>query len=270
MDSSSPRETHGPLPDTRPLEWAGFSLLTLFCLWSLLAILPPQVLNPVWGHQLVTNLVNNSPLLLLGVALNRLAVALNPRESARQAWRLRICRLAGLAALVYLLLIPLDVVATWRQVQGLRLQAAEREQAMDRRYREALKANEGASSTSSLMQNLRAFQAPELSPQDQNRPLADLKRELSASLETSLTSQKAQIRRATPATLFAMGREALRLLLSCLVCTLGLSALSWNDVTKQSQLESLAQSLQRRRFRQQARRQAEKRKAATRNPWVCR
>lgn len=122
MDSSSPRQIHGPLPDTHPLEWAGFSLLTLFCLWSLLAILPPQVLNPVWGHQLVTNLVNNSPLLLLRVALNRLAVALNPRESARQAWRLRICRLANLAASeLVVLFLPIGGIV----IRGDRQQANE-------------------------------------------------------------------------------------------------------------------------------------------------
>ena len=75
MERSRPAETSSPPPDTRPLDWTGFLLLVLFSIWSLLALLPLQLFSPVWAHQLVVTLANNAPLLLIGVALLRLAIA---------------------------------------------------------------------------------------------------------------------------------------------------------------------------------------------------
>jgi hypothetical protein len=53
-----------------------------------------------------------------------------------------------------------------------------------------------------------------------------------------------------------MGRESLRLVLSALVCALGLSALSWNGNTQRSQLQAIADGLARMRQRNQALRKA--------------
>lgn len=228
-----------PVADSRPLEWAGFMLLALFGIWSLLAMLPLQLLSPVWGHQLVTTLVNNSPLLLIGVAFMRLALNLDPGESAWQSWRLRVCRLAALVAVLYLLLIPFDLFTTWRQVESLQRLSQGRLRAIDQRYGEALQVIERATDASSLASGLRQFQGPPLSPQDLARPLVELKRDLRASLLSSRTSLRNQAAGPTPATLFAMGREALRLMFSSLVCALGLSALSWNPTTQRSQLQAL-------------------------------
>jgi len=256
MDSGSSREPFTPLPDTRPLEWAGFTLLALFGIWSLLSILPLQVLNPVWGHQLVTNLVNNSPLLLLSVALIRLAIALNPRESARQAWRLRICRLAALAAVLYLLLIPLDLVSTWRQVHGLQIQAQRRMRAIDKVQQQAVQAIEQADDAASLSSRLRQLQGPQLTPADLAKPLPDLKRELRDSVARNFAALRNQAAGPKAEMLFAMGKESLRLVLSALVCALGMSALSWNTDSGTSQLQDLANGLVRMRLRRKTRRRA--------------
>ena len=93
MERSRPAETSSPPPDTRPLDWTGFLLLVRFSIWSLLAILPLQLFSPVWAHQLVVTLANNAPLLLIGVALLRLAIAWGAGAPAVRAWRLRVCRL---------------------------------------------------------------------------------------------------------------------------------------------------------------------------------
>ena len=259
MERSRSAETSSPPPDTRPLDWTGFLLLALFSIWSLLAILPLQLFSPVWAHQLVVTLVNNAPLLLIGVALLRLAIAWGAGAPAVQAWRLRVCRLAALAAVVYLLMIPLDLVSTWRQVQGLQLQAQSRQRAMDRLEQQALQAIDQAADGASLASRLRQLQGPQLTSTDLAQPLPDLKLQLRASLASNFAALRNQAAGPRAETLFAMGRESLRLVLSALVCALGLSALSWNGNTQRSQLQAIADGLARMRQRNQALRKATKR-----------
>lgn len=249
-------ESRSPLADTRPLDWAGVLLLILFAIWSLLAILPLQLLSPVWGHQLVVTLVNNAPLLLIGVGLLRLAIGLGPGEPALRAWRLRLCRLAAVAAVVFLLLVPLDLVSTWRQVQGLQLQAQRNQRAMDRVQQQALQAIDQAADGASLASRLRQLQGPQLTPAELAQPLPDLKLQLRASLTRNFAAMRAQAAGPRADTLFAMGRESLRLVLSALVCALAMSALSWNADSETSQLEALGDGLARMRLRRETRRRA--------------
>lgn len=244
MERSRSAETSSPPPDTRPLDWTGFLLLALFSIWSLLAILPLQLHSPIWGHQLVVTLVNNAPLLLIGVALLRLAIAWGAGGApAVLVWRLRICRLAALAAVVYFLLVPLDLVSTWRQVQGLQLQAQRRQRAVDRVEQQALQAIDQAADGASLASRLRQLQGPQLTSTDLAQPLPDLKLQLRASLASNFAVLRNRAAGPRAETLFAMGRESLRLVLSALVCALGLSALSWNSRTERSQLQALAEGL---------------------------
>lgn len=258
MDSGSSPRPPSLLPDTRPLDWAGFLLLALFAIWSLLAILPLQLLNPVWGHLLVVTLVNNSSLLLIGVALLRLAIGWGPGEPAFRAWRLRVCRLAAHVAVVYLLLVPLDLVSTWRQVQGLQQQAQRSERAIDRVQLQALQVIDQAPDGASLVSRLRELQGPQLSSAELDLPLPDLKVQLRASLTRNFAALRNQTAGPRADMLFAMGRESIRLVLSSLVCALGLSALSWNAVTERSQLQALADGVATMRLRRESRRMASK------------
>ena len=259
MERSRSAETSSPPPDTRPLDWTGFLLLALFSIWSLLAILPLQLFSPVWAHQLVVTLVNNAPLLLIGVALLRLAIAWGAGAPAVRAWRLRVCRLAALASVVYVLMVPLDLVSTWRQVQGLQLQAQSRQRAMDRLEQQALQAIDQAADGASLASRLRQLQGPQLTSTDLAQPLPDLKLQLRASLASNFAALRNQAAGPRAETLFAMGRESLRLVLSALVCALGLSALSWNGNTQRSQLQAIADGLAKMRQRNLALRKATKR-----------
>jgi len=191
----------------------------------------------------VVTLVNNAPLLLIGVALLRLAIAWGAGAPAVRAWRLRVCRLAALASVVYVLMVPLDLVSTWRQVQGLPLQAQSRQRAMDRVEQQALQASDQAADGASLASRLRQLQGPQLTSTDLAQPLPDLKLELRASLASNFAALRNQAAGPRAETLFAMGRESLRLVLSALVCALGLSALSWNGNTQWSQLQAIADGL---------------------------
>jgi hypothetical protein len=204
----------------------------------------------------VGTLVNNAPLLLIGVALLRLAIAWGAGAPAVRAWRLRVCRLAALAAVVYLLMVPLDLVSTWRQVQGVQLQAQSRQRAMDRVEQQALQAIDQAADGASLASRLRQLQGPQLTSTDLAQPLPDLKLQLRASLASNFAALRNQAAGPRAETLFAMGRESLRLVLSALVCALGLSALSWNAATQRSQLQAIADDLAKMRQRNQALRKA--------------
>ena len=56
----------------------GLCLLLLYIGSILVAILPPQILNPGWQLQFVSTLINSSALGLVGLVLVRLAAYVNP------------------------------------------------------------------------------------------------------------------------------------------------------------------------------------------------
>ena len=77
-----------------------------------------------------------------------------------------------------------------------------------------------------------------------------------ASLASNIAALRNQAAGPRAETRFAMGRESLRLVLSALVCALGLSALSWNTDTQRSQLQAITYGLAKMRQRNQALRKA--------------
>jgi predicted PurR-regulated permease PerM len=79
--------------------------------------LPLQRLDPCWQEALIAALLSNGHLPLIGLALSHLAVVLQPANRRLRHRFERFRQLAVVAAFGFLLLIPLQVSATWRGVQ---------------------------------------------------------------------------------------------------------------------------------------------------------
>jgi hypothetical protein len=111
-------------PDPADLTLAGqrlwFVALALFicCSAAVLSVaLPLQRLDPCWQEALIAALLSNGHLPLIGLALSHLAVVLQPANRRLRHRFERFRQLAVVAAFGFLLLIPLQVSATWRGVQ---------------------------------------------------------------------------------------------------------------------------------------------------------
>ena len=92
----------------------GVVALVLFVLFATLvagALWPVQLLNPLWQLRLAGSLINGAPFALLGLALLQIAVELGPHDPRLKS-RQKLCsQLAVIAALGFLLLLPLQTLA---------------------------------------------------------------------------------------------------------------------------------------------------------------
>lgn len=220
----------------RPVAQAGLALLALFALWTVLPILPPQLLDLRWQHKAATSLVDNSPLVVLAVGLIHAAALLEPSSRWLQDLRARIAALLLPAVCGYLLLIPLDVHATVNHIRLLDRQRQNGEQALQRRLEKALQIIDRAPDVTSLEAGLQSLQGPPLGSEERSLPVAELKQQLRQSLQRSFSAMQAQMVRVSPEMIVAMIRDSTRVVVTSLVIAVVLSALSFRESINNSLL----------------------------------
>ena len=167
----------------RRLSVFGLCLLLAYVLLILRGALPLQLINPAWQVAVSTALIDNAAIALVGLAIVHFAHYLDPDNERLQWLTSWVARLAILAALGFLLLIPLRAYDTWALLQqmahGQNRQVAQAIGRLDR-FRQVIQLS---ASKDDLQSRLRAIQAPPLSPSLQAQSLAVIKQELSGSLQ---------------------------------------------------------------------------------------
>ncbi len=104
----------GDRPEFALRLWlVAIGLLVVFVATVLNTALPLRLLDPRWLQGLIQVLLSQGFLPLMALVLLQLAVVLNPESSRLRRRRDRFSRLALLAALGFVLLIPLQLVSTW-------------------------------------------------------------------------------------------------------------------------------------------------------------
>lgn len=167
----------------RRLHVVGICLLLAYLAVVAGAALPLQLLNPAWQVGLTAALIDNAPIALLGIVLPHLAAFVNPDDEKLQKRVAGLARLAVLASLGFLLLIPLRAynVFTLLDLAG---NAQERriDQASTRlnQLRDAVRA---ASSKQDLASRLKALNAPPLPPALEAQPLPAIRANLDRSFD---------------------------------------------------------------------------------------
>lgn len=208
------------------LGLVGLVFLILYLTACIGSLLPLQLLDPAWQLRLVGSLINNAGFALLGLVLVHLAAALAPECPPLQARRDALARWAILAALGFLLLIPLQGYASWQGAsqnsasQGRQLRQAKRKLA------DLSRAVQGASNGRELQERLRALQGPDVSDADLAQPLPSLKRQLLAAFAEArrrIESQSAQPTTADPSALL---QEHLRVAVASLALAVGFASLA--------------------------------------------
>jgi hypothetical protein len=98
-------------PITAQLIAIALALLLVFIASLLPQLLPPRLLDPSWQLRLCGVIAETGVLPLMALGLVFLAAYLEPANDWLLACRAHVSRLAGVAALGFLLLLPLQLAA---------------------------------------------------------------------------------------------------------------------------------------------------------------
>jgi hypothetical protein len=204
----------------------GFCLLLLYIGSILVAILPPQILNPGWQLQFVNTLINTSGIGLIGLALVRLAAYVDPSSGRLRHRRGAFAGWACAAAIGFLLLIPLQGYAAWHAWNNANQTRNSQLTTTERKVRDLRQAISSATTTEKLQRNLQALQARPLPPAALATPLPRLRQQLLDTLQRSEGLVKQRYERIPPENVWSLAQNSLRDMFSALVLSVAFAGLA--------------------------------------------
>ena len=218
---------------------AAFSLVAMAMLSSVIAALPPRLLDPQWQLTLGGALTSNGPLALMGLVLLHLAVFLRP-DSSRLSKRLtRWRQLAVLVALLYLLLIPLELSSSWsanNTARKLQTRSLRETKTRVQTFRLAI---DQASSSADLQRRLAAVGGPNLPPAMLQQPLNQLRPILLRQLQSSASLTRTRTDTSLEKPLTALVLEAIRVVGMAILLALGFASGATGTGTSDSLIDRL-------------------------------
>jgi hypothetical protein len=223
----------------RSLGRLAMVFVILYLLLVISAVIPVRLLDYLWISRVTGTLINGSSLPLLALLTLIVGNGLYPNDSLLQIRRQLFSRLAVVAALGFLMLIPANIYSgvlqqASNQEQLDRLSVAERQVAA---YREAVRQ---ASSVADLDSRLQKLEAPKLGPAEVTLPLSTLKAQMSVLFDQA-SKQIFDNRQA----LLAAGtsddrlKEILRISVACLALAFGFAAFAQTSATGPMLMDSI-------------------------------
>jgi hypothetical protein len=173
-----------------------FNLLALFFILLfgvqvMGSLIPWRPLDPAWQWSVANAVLNQGMLPLLSLALLQALALLAPEDESIQRRRRLFSNLAVVAALGFLLLLPLQLNAGLRQQTAFLSTQRGRIATAEQRLVALRQAMNQATTTADLQKRFQALQGPTLSPLDLERPLPLIK----AQLRSVFTQAEIQIQR---------------------------------------------------------------------------
>lgn len=228
-------------PDSfaRGLRTLAMSLLFTYVVVVLMDNYPLRLLDPVWGVNLSVSLVDNAFFALVGVGLAQLAVMTAPDCNAVQALARRSSSLALLASLVFLLLIPLQVLATVKS-EAVLLDPKFARIEYTRNQLERLRRQVAvADNTEDLQEVLRLSQGFSLPPEARAQPFDQLQATLLANIDVA-RQQLPNTKLERAAWRSNALQRSLRVCLTALLTAIGFAALGRRRGSDTSAIDELA------------------------------
>jgi hypothetical protein len=225
------------------LSLAGLAMLAVFMIAMLAAVFPSRLADPAWQQGMVITLVDNSVVALVALVLLHLAVLINPTDPFSGALRDQAARWAVLAALLYALLVPQQLVLALRshQANAAVLQRQERE--IGQRFAQLRQAVRQARGHTDLQQRLEGVVGPSFGRLNPAEPLPKLKQSLAVILSQNEQQLRQNLRQRNRVSGFAANgyllSPPLRASLSCLAYALAFAALARRRGKRISLLASL-------------------------------
>jgi len=216
--------------------------LALFAIYGVVVafdILPPRLTDPLWVLAASTALVNAVSIPLAGVVFLHLAAAIAPYTNWIHQRRQRISRLAALAAVGFLLLVPLLGFATWRGITNVN--AATKKQALGytANAKRLLQSIDKATTPRELQQSMAALQGPQIRDEDMIQPLPLLKKVETQIVKQVLSAYLSQLPKADSNAYKPLYIQTLRTALLALVSSIAFAAVVWDPLKRQTLLRSI-------------------------------
>lgn len=238
-------------PITAQLLAIAFAMLVVFLAGLLGQLLPPRLLDPSWQLRLCGLMAETGVLPLMALGLVFLAASLDPANDWARDCRVQLSRLAGAAAIGFLLLLPLQLAALAQASSSLELRQQQQRHSANERLAAIEQVIGSAGSSAELNQRLQALQAPPLPPAELALSLPQLRSLLSQRLVQTRSLLQRQSSRPARRPLSALLLQALRGGLSNLAWGLAFAACAFGRRRQQSLLQELfaapVQLLQQRR-----------------------
>ncbi|QPN63875.1 hypothetical protein [Synechococcus sp. CBW1004] len=169
------------------LSTIGVALFVIYGLTVFSQLVPLRLLEPAWQLRVAGVLLENGLWPLLGLGLLQLAAYLDPANRRLQARWEGLGRLGVIAVLGFLLMVPVQLVATGLSLQTLDSAQRNRQQRVEANLNRMRQEIRASSSLADLQRRIRDIQAPDLlldaASLDQSLP--ELKRSFLASVDQS-------------------------------------------------------------------------------------
>lgn len=219
------------------ISLVGVLMLVIFLITVLGVVVPPRILDPAWQLRVISTLVGNGTIPLVGFLLLPLAASIDPANRRLEARWHQFRTWALLPVIGYALLIPLQAVAIARGLQNAYLQQNRQLTIGTSRIAEVRNAVQESSTTAQLAERLKALRAPMLSPAALNQPMPTLRRELLASLSNA-ENQLRQNNKGLPiASIWGVVQNGIRETLTSLLYGLAFACVAYRPATPVSLLQ---------------------------------
>jgi hypothetical protein len=198
------------------LAFMAIALFVIYLITLLASILPIRLLDTAWQLRFITACLDSATIPLLALGLIHLAAYLDPGNPTLQKRRDGVARLAIVAVIGFLLIVPLQTYAGWRSVAVARANVARQLSAATSTFDLLQDTITTATSLDNLQARLQAIQTPSLGIrfEDQGLPLPQTKRTMLARLKQVRDQVEARIQAPAPQAIEAAIRDSLRVILS--------------------------------------------------------
>ncbi|MBW4531677.1 MAG: hypothetical protein KME02_13425 [Aphanothece saxicola GSE-SYN-MK-01-06B] len=198
------------------LAFMAIALFVVYLITLLASILPVRLLDTAWQLRFISASLDSATVPLVALGLLHLAAYLDPDNPTLQRRRSGLARLAIVAVIGFLLIVPLQAYAGWQSVATARANVARQLSAATGTFDLLQDTITTASSLDNLQARLQAMQTPSLGIRFDNLglPLPETKRTMLVRLKEVRQQVEARIQAPTPKAIEAAIRDSLRVMLS--------------------------------------------------------
>lgn len=219
----SPSGSSGAPKLARQLVAAATALFIFFATLVFNMLLPPALLNPAWVLRFATGLIGIAYLPLLGLVLVHLGAYVNPTPTLDD-FRRSLCKWAVIASLGFLMLLPLQVWASWQLINQNFSALDSGKPTSDDPLLPLEKAINAAQDAATLQTQLQILRGPAISPQDLRRPLPELKQLLLRSLQQARANLQRKARSSPDPRVWVLIQDVIRFSIGSVAYATGFAA----------------------------------------------
>lgn len=185
----------------RSLGQLALALAILFATAVAGVLFPLQPFDPIWQTRIIPALINYATLPLIALALLRIGTTLSSQDPFLKRRRILFEQIALVAALGFVLLIPLQITANLRLQQRSAVVETQRIKAIESRLSAVRDAVDQAKNSADLNARLRGLKFVELANTEITKPLPELRQEVNtafARMQKQIAQEKNNLPNANP------------------------------------------------------------------------